>query len=128
MTKGKGRGTRDGMPRKETGAGFGDDMAEAINMRDGILVRGTEETGGDILAGDLVLVAHAAKGGEGIVDQGNMVEDKSGGQPLHCLREAEIRERPSAAVGAGRRGDGVGKRRRRRGTRRRRRRRRRRRT
>jgi len=46
---------------------------------DGVLVSATVEAGGDVLAGDLVLMAHTTKGGEGIVNKGDVVKNKGRG-------------------------------------------------
>ena len=62
--------------REEEGTGFADDRARAVDMRDGVLARSTEKTCQDVGESDLHLVTHATKGGECVVDKGDVVKKK----------------------------------------------------
>ena len=109
MSESEGGGEQETKVGKETGTGFNGDVTGAVNMGDRVLARVAEETGRDIRAGHFVLVAHASKSGQRIVDEGNMVENQSRGKCLHCAREELIRDRPYEA--AARSGGGAGGRR-----------------
>ena len=63
--------------REEEGTGFVDDGARAVDMGDRVLIRSTEETCRDVSERNLHLMTHATKGGEWVVDKGDMVEKES---------------------------------------------------
>ena len=64
-------------------------------MRDGILGSCTEKASG-IGRGGRFYLAHPPKA-ESIMEEGYMMKYQREGECLHCLSEAEISERPSAA-------------------------------
>ena len=100
---------------KERGTSFGNDGTRAVDVGDGVLSSSAEKAGGDIVEGDLVLVTHPAKGGKGVVDEGDVVEEKGGRKTL-ALTEGQTDAREgfsggSGVKGQGRRGEGKGARR-----------------
>ena len=77
MAQGEGGRTGKVVAREEKGASLSDDVAGTVDVGDGVLVSGTVEAGGNVLEGDVVLVPHAAKGREGVMDEGNVVKNKT---------------------------------------------------
>ena len=49
-------------------------------MDGGVLTQGAEKTGRDIRLGNEILMAHAAGGGKGVINKGEVVEEVGGGE------------------------------------------------
>ena len=49
-------------------------------MDGGVLTQGAEKTGRDFRFGNEILMAHAAGGGKGVINKGEVVEEVGGGE------------------------------------------------
>ena len=67
------------------GTGLANNTTGAVNMGDGILVGTTEEARWNIGEGDLVLVTHTTKSRKGVMNKGNVLENKAGRDVLTLL-------------------------------------------
>jgi len=97
VAKGEGRGNIQTAAVEKEGPGLADNATGAIDVGYGVLAGRAVKAGGNVRKGDLVLMAHATRRGQGIVNKGNMVINEGGGGGLAELesfgKEGETSER-----------------------------------
>ena len=94
--RGEGRGKTTKGEKKKTGLVNDTAMGKDVDNR--VMMVKTKKARGNEVNGNAKLMAHATRGGKGVVDQTEVVENKGGGSRTRGSRE-RLRDRVNARVG-----------------------------